>query len=249
MILFFSATGNSRHVANRIAEGTNDRMVSITDRYQSQDFSFTLLEGESLGIISPTYHWGLPSIVDFFMRNLKINNEELPYVYYVTTYGTTTGQSDTFMKKHLERLGIQLNASFSVKMPDSWTPLFDLSNTEKLKKINDRAEPKIDEIIEQVKSRTHGNYMKDKVPMLASKLYHLTYEVDRQTKYFTVEKSCIGCGICAKNCPENAMMIQSGYPVWIKSKCVMCLGCLHRCPKFSIQYKKKTKTHGQYLHP
>ena len=37
--------------------------------------------------------------------------------------------------------------------------------------------------------------------------------------------------------------------VWVKDKCVMYLGCLHRCPKFAIQYGKKTKKHGQYTNP
>lgn len=29
----------------------------------------------------------------------------------------------------------------------------------------------------------------------------------------------------------------------------MCLGCLHRCPKFAIQYDDRTREHGQYRHP
>ena len=29
----------------------------------------------------------------------------------------------------------------------------------------------------------------------------------------------------------------------------MCLGCLHRCPKFAIQYGSRTKKHGQYTNP
>ena len=29
----------------------------------------------------------------------------------------------------------------------------------------------------------------------------------------------------------------------------MCLGCLHRCPKFAIQYGRNTKKHGQYTNP
>lgn len=35
----------------------------------------------------------------------------------------------------------------------------------------------------------------------------------------------------------------------VEDGCVMCLGCLHRCPKFAIQYGKNTKKHGQYTNP
>ena len=38
-------------------------------------------------------------------------------------------------------------------------------------------------------------------------------------------------------------------PIWVKEKCVMCLGCLHRCPKFAIEYGKNTTKHGQYTNP
>ena len=71
----------------------------------------------------------------------------------------------------------------------------------------------------------------------------------RRTSHLHVEDSCIGCGLCAKKCPVQAIEMQNGKPVWVKEKCVMCLGCLHRCPKFAIQYGKNTKKHGQYLHP
>jgi NAD-dependent dihydropyrimidine dehydrogenase PreA subunit len=42
---------------------------------------------------------------------------------------------------------------------------------------------------------------------------------------------------------------QDAKPVWVKEKCVMCLGCLHRCPRFAIQYGSRTKNHGQYTNP
>ena len=39
-------------------------------------------------------------------------------------------------------------------------------------------------------------------------------------------------------------------PMWVKEQCALCLGCLHRCPKFAIQYGNgKTKQHGQYKNP
>jgi NAD-dependent dihydropyrimidine dehydrogenase PreA subunit len=43
--------------------------------------------------------------------------------------------------------------------------------------------------------------------------------------------------------------MKDGKPTWTKKNCAMCLGCLHRCPRFAIQYDDKTRDHGQYLHP
>ena len=71
----------------------------------------------------------------------------------------------------------------------------------------------------------------------------------RRTAHLRVEKSCVGCGLCVRKCPVQAMELRDGRPVWVKEKCVMCLGCLHRCQKFAIQYGKRTKGHGQYTNP
>lgn len=70
----------------------------------------------------------------------------------------------------------------------------------------------------------------------------------RYTNNLTLEDSCIGCGLCAKRCSVHAIEMQNKRPVWVKGTCTMCLGCLHRCPKFAIQYGKNTKRHGQYVH-
>ena len=63
-----------------------------------------------------------------------------------------------------------------------------------------------------------------------------------------MEDTCIGCELCAKNCPVSAIQINNRKPEWIKDQCVMCLACLHHCPEFAIQYGKNTKEHGQYTH-
>lgn len=249
MIIYFSATGNSKYVATRIAEKTNDRLVSIVDCCRNSEYSFRPKDGEAVGMISPVYHWGLPSIVDSFLSKIQLDIAYHAYIYFVATYGTTTGQSSTFVKRHLKRKGLSLSASYSVKMPDTWTPVFDLSDGEKVCRINENAETQIDTIISQIRNTEYGNYTKARIPMFAVKLYRPAYEKERHTNHFIVEDSCIGCGMCAKKCPVNAIEIQSGRPVWVKDKCVMCLGCLHRCPKFSIQYGAKTKKHGQYLNP
>lgn len=47
----------------------------------------------------------------------------------------------------------------------------------------------------------------------------------------------------------GAIEMRDNRPIWIKEQCLQCLGCLHRCPVFAIQYGKKTIKHGQFVHP
>ena len=91
-----------------------------------------LTQNEMLGIVVPTYAWELPINVREFLENIFIENYSGQYAFVVATYGTTPGavgaQSDRILKKH----GITLNARFSIRMTDTWTPWFDLSDKEKV---------------------------------------------------------------------------------------------------------------------
>ncbi|MEA4926097.1 MAG: EFR1 family ferrodoxin [Syntrophomonadaceae bacterium] len=251
MIFYFSATGNSKYVALKIAAETREEPIAIADCIKNREFTFEVKGNEKIGFITPTYFWGLPSIVvEFFEKlELRMPDSHRPYIYHVATFGTTTGQVSHMVGEFLKKRDLSLDGKFSVQMPDTWTSIFDLTNKEEIKKINHNAEKQIAEVSEKIKREFAGDFSRRKVPMVAVKLYYPQYEKQRQTKYFTVEDSCIGCGLCAKKCPASAIEMQADRPVWVKKKCTLCLGCLHRCPKFAIQYGNKTKNHGQYVNP
>lgn len=76
MIFYFSATGNSRYVAERIAAATGDETISIPDCCKSDRFSFDETD-KTVGIVCPTYSWGLPSIVQEFLEKLTLRSRPL----------------------------------------------------------------------------------------------------------------------------------------------------------------------------
>ena len=243
MILYFSATGNCKYVATRLVCSEQQEMLSIVDCINNNEYEFS---DKTIGIISPTYDWGLPSLVKEFLNKATFQTE---YLYYIATYGTTPGASGKMACKAIK--GRKIDAYYAVQMADTWTPIFDLSTSEKVAKFTQKTESDIETTICNIKKRHTNNHMTPHTPMFITKwiaepIYNKKV---RLTSNFSVETSCIGCGLCAKKCPVQAIKMKDKKPIWIKDKCVMCLGCLHRCPKFAIQYGKNTKKHGQYTNP
>lgn len=245
MILYFSATGNSRYVAERIADAVNEKAISIEGLKPVID----LEENEMLGIVTPTYCYTIPVIVKRFLSRMKVNCTSDHYVFFVGTFGTSTGGAAAMANAIMKRKGFPIDAMFDIRMPDTWTPIFDLSNPEKVAERNRKADVEITEVIGMISDRVKGKHMDLSFPRQAAMVGEKYYDSARRTDHLSVSDACIGCGLCAERCPAKAIQLDGKKPVWVKKKCIMCLRCLHYCPKFAIQYGKNTARHGQYRNP
>ena len=187
MIFYFSATGNSQYIAQRLAEVTGETLVSITECLKNHKYTWELLPGERVGFVTPVYFFGLPSIVSEFIRNLDLCVRGQHFVYHVVTFGTITGQSHYMMEKALRKKGLNLDGRYIVKMVDTYTLMFDLSDEEKCEKVTKDAEVCIDRVIEKVVNRVRGDL--DKGAMFAvfgvfaslSGIRYSVWEKDNQT--------------------------------------------------------------------
>lgn len=101
MIFYSSATGNCKYAAQRIAASTEEAIHSITECVKQQQYHFSSDNG-TVGIITPTYAWGLPSIVRDFLHALVLD-EHPSYLWFLTTYGTTTGQTGHFANEIMRK--------------------------------------------------------------------------------------------------------------------------------------------------
>ncbi len=64
---------------------------------------------------------------------------------------------------------------------------------------------------------------------------------------YRATKDCIGCGMCAKNCPAGNIKMKNGKPKF-GGKCYICARCSFHCPKDCIKIGMLNgwRVHGEY---
>ena len=251
MIFYFSATGNSKYVAERIAAAIDDHLVSLPEAIHSRSYRYDAGGETRIGFVCPTYFCGLPSILRFFVEKLSLTGYKDQYVYLVLTCGMCTGDAAGQLSKLLKAKGITLSAQFGVPMPDNYVPLGKLPDEESVERKLDEAEEYIDEARRAIRARGIGDYNRCRgaAPGAMTAALYRAYAKGRSTRPFLVTDACLNCGLCQEICPCGAITITDGKPVWTKKQCVRCLGCLHRCPAGAIHWKKADEANGRYYNP
>lgn len=249
MILYFSGTGNSQHLAQIISRQTQDEMTDMSVLMNNGIRQISLKPDETLGFVFPTHFWGVPAIVREFLNQVEINNYNNQYTFAATTYGMICGNPTGQLRSLLLAKGITLQGAFNVRMVDVWTPIFNLSDKEKSLRTTQKAIPQMQEIARKVTEKTQGEFLSRNLPSIVNGLHRILYLNHRPTAAFRITDSCIGCGLCASSCPTRAITMEDRHPRWTHAECTLCLKCLHHCPQFAIQYGAFTHKHGQFVNP
>ncbi len=246
MIFYFTATGNSKFVAERIASKTGDYIIDIANCILDGSFIFKLAPNEAIGIVIPVYFRGIPMIASEFLQKLSISKISSTYSYVVLNSGGTKANAEKFIPS-----SFQSNAVFDVATVSNYVPTIKIISKESIGERLDKAESEIDRIVEHIKNRHNGvfkNHTNSRFPQLSSSFIYPIYKYGRKTSKFTVNERCVACGTCVRVCPRKVIKLENSKPVWTISQCETCLGCLHRCPTSAINYGKSARN-GQYLNP
>lgn len=245
MILFFSGTGNSRHVAMRLSKELNE---PILDMGQTPPGAFGLHEGERLGIVAPIHAWMIPTFVLDWLKHSTF--DRIPaYAFLISVCGAEEGDATALIKKIIGKRGWKLSASFTLAMPNNYMLGYELDTPEEAKRILEEADRRLDAIALVLKHRKERfDVHPGKLAKFKTHFIHPMFQrFAMSPKPFYATDACIRCGLCVDNCPVHTIRMED-LPVWGKA-CTQCLACINRCPVQAIEYGKKTVGKRRYVHP
>ena len=247
MIFYYSGCGNSRFIAQSIAEALGETLIFIPEAQRAGKFEYDLAEDEMLGFVYPIYSWRPPHLVDEFVGQMTVNGKP-SYVWTAVTCGDNAGETESIFRKTLADRGLELNAAYCFRMPNTYVNFMGMGvdkpevADEKIAK----AKRKLPKVIELIKAKaTFSDMIKGGLPRFKSNVIGKSFYKWASDEPFFSTDACIGCGLCAKVCPLQNITLVDGRPVW-HGNCNTCDACYHYCPKHAIQYGKKTKGKGQY---
>lgn len=242
MIYYFSGTGNSQWVAERVAQALGDKAVNIVGLSEAE---YRFGEGDQVGLVFPAYAWAAPELVAEFAQRIRPNGA---FTFAVCTCGGSVGRTMEALSKALP-----LDAGYSVVMPDNYiVGDYEEETEEEVREKLAAVGARVDEIVAALKAKQKGFDV-----TVGPEPDYRTYERSpnfnknkRKTEPFCVtDEKCTSCGLCEEVCPAGVVKLQNGKPVWTKPDCYLCLACLNRCPEAAIEYGTATVGKRRYVFP
>lgn len=238
MILYFTGTGNSRYIAEKLADRLQEELLSVNDRLRANDTS-PVHTGPNVILVTPTYAWRIPRIVRDWLLKTELTGAK--QIWFVMDCGDGIGNAGKYNRNLCSQKAVSYMGTAKLVMPENYIALFTAPGKEKAQELVQRAEPAIAKLISLIQE---GRVFPEEAYTLRGALESgpvnpLFYALIVKAKPFWVKSDCIGCGSCVKLCPLNNIRLQNGRPIW-GSRCTHCMACISDCPVEAIEYGRKT---------
>lgn len=253
MIMYFSATGNTRYVAESLAKALGDECVDLMRRMHDGDTS-PLSSEKPFVLCVPVYVDGMPLAVYSHIEKTPLLGSKKAYV--VVTMGSHAGiagrqAQKVFLAKHMEYGGCA-----EVTMPRNYlVGLFPDEKPESIERKLGAAPEAVARIASAIASGVpcEGRRASSLEYGLVLPFVRLWNRLGFPTRKFVANEACVSCGMCERVCPVRAIRMEGGAPVWVKRHCTHCMACIQNCPVRAIDYgkalqRKRRYRFGKYRH-
>ena len=244
MIFYFTGTGNSRYIANKIAAVTGETVIDIGARIKAGNTSPVKTDGRAV-FVTPTNAWRIPRAVEAWISQTELCDADK--AWFVMDCGSEIGNAAKYNRRLCNEKGLSYMGTAGVVMPENYIAMFGVPEKRIAKIIIGKAVPVIDGIAAKLKSCEPFIKPRDNLydRFMSAAVNPIFYRFFVKADKFTADNRCVGCGKCVAICPLNNIRLADGKPVWSKN-CTHCMACIAYCPTEAIEYGKKSVGKPRY---
>lgn len=244
MILYFSATGNSRHLALKLAEDLEEKDIVDMGGMIKKGKTGSFASSNPYIFVLPTYGWRMPRIVSDFIENSQFDGNKR--AYFVLTCGDSSGNAGKYAKSLCLTKNLEFMGCTGIKMPENYVAMFSVPDERTSETLIKSGEKEIKRLGQLIKEGNPIPTDHSFIGALESGIVNSAfYTFCVKAKGFRSTEQCIGCGLCVQYCVLNNIKLKDGHPVW-GNNCTHCMACICRCPKEAIEYKNKSQGKRRY---
>jgi len=256
LTLYFSATGNTKYIAELFSSKMDAKCRTIE---ADVDFSCEIKEHDVITFCYPIYGSRVPRIMREFAFRYKAELDGKKIVIFVTQV-MFSGDGARVFTDLLKDIDVEVIYAEHFLMPNNVGNIFIFrkQSPEKLEKYVTNANKKMENVCRDIKDgiiRRRGFSSASKLlGCIQGKLWQGDSRKVEPSKFSAevwsknrvkIRKECNSCGLCVKICPVGNFSSEQG-EVKPNGNCIVCYRCINKCPQRAISIMIGLKPRWQY---
>jgi len=241
LTLYFSATGNSKHISELFSRQMNAKCHSIEE---SLDFGALIAKSDTVAFCYPIYWSRVPRIMREFAARYMYALKGKKLIIFCTQQ-ILSGDGARAFAALFPRGHAEIIYAEHIFMPSNIWPV--TTNQMKIKRSFERAEQKM---LAACRNIRRGKVKKRGFSFIGRALgwiqAPLMSPMERKAlNSIKINGDCNQCGICVSSCPMKNLILENNQ-VGHWHNCSVCYRCVNQCPKKAITVVFHGKVKKQY---
>ena len=254
-VFYFSGTGNTRYIAEYLSQKLSCRYTAEMFDICRVDHAEDKIKAADLILLAfPIYGSAPPIPMRNFVhkygglfRGKRFLLAETQYFY--------SGDGAASLGRTVRKYGGVILGAEMFNMPNNLADckMFPIKNGEEIAPVLEKAKLRADKFAQQIcrRGRAHKrgfSRLSHGVGYFTQRKFFRKGESEKRRALKVDETRCVGCGLCAKSCPAENLLLQNKKAKPL-GKCVLCYRCVNLCPKKAITLVGSAPPAKQYKGP